>query len=116
MCGLSNCQGALIAMREVVGVCAGDTGVSGRPSSSKSGPMPEQTLEGFRNLDSSAQLAFLQRLAAAKPETIDNKWLQACQSFSKFACYVPCFVDTVHRLSSMITSLALSSRPSQFHA
>lgn len=63
---------------------AGDAGrLTG---SSSSGPLPGalpgglpgQSLEAFREMDSSAQLAFLQRLAAVKREATDSKWLQAC--------------------------------------
>ena len=43
-------------------------------STTSSGPVPGHSLEGFKALDSSAQLALLQRLAAAKAEP---KWLQA---------------------------------------
>lgn len=58
------------------------------------GPLPEQrtglspgqvpgqshgqsALEGFQRLDSSAQIAVLQRLTAAKADAPDNKWPQA---------------------------------------
>ena len=57
---------------------AGDAGMLGLLSTSlsttSSGAVPGHSLEGFKALDSSAQLALLQRLAAAKAEP---KWLQA---------------------------------------
>ncbi|DBA84996.1 TPA: hypothetical protein ACH3X2_005734 [Trebouxia sp. C0005] len=59
-------------------------GEAGRLTSSSSGPLPGslpgglpgQSLEAFRGMDSSAQLAFLQHLAAVKRGTADSKWLQ----------------------------------------
>ncbi|DBA94542.1 TPA: hypothetical protein ACH3X1_002127 [Trebouxia sp. C0004] len=62
------------------GVVTPAQGDAGRLTSSSSGPLPGalpgQSLEAFRDMDSSAQLAFLQRLAAVKRETTDSKWLQ----------------------------------------
>ena len=37
----------------------------------------QSALEGFQRLDSSAQIALLQRLTAAKADAPDSKWLQA---------------------------------------
>lgn len=37
----------------------------------------QRALEGFQRLDSSAQIAVLQRLTAAKADSADNQWLQA---------------------------------------
>ncbi|KAL0041463.1 hypothetical protein WJX79_004319 [Trebouxia sp. C0005] len=66
------------------GVLLPAQGEAGRLTSSSSGPLPGslpgglpgQSLEAFRGMDSSAQLAFLQHLAAVKRGTADSKWLQ----------------------------------------
>lgn len=84
-------------------VCCRDSGVlgageAGRLTSSSSGPLPGslpgglpgQSLEAFRGMDSSAQLAFLQHLAAVKRGTADSKWLQACAHSLYSACVTVC--------------------------
>ena len=45
----------------------------------------QSALEGFQRLDSTAQIALLQRLTAAKAEGAEGKWLQASISYSSIS-------------------------------
>lgn len=51
----------------------------------------QNALEGFQRLDSSAQIALLQRLTAPKADSPDNKWPQAR------AHQLLCFLLAVHQ-------------------